>query len=111
MNDEYKNIAIVLSGAALILFLAWPKKKPNLKLFGKPKSFDMPTIGKSEENQFSNAVIGIKAVRSAINAQEPKSVIDDIKAEVLKTNDIRIIENGGLLTATTRTGKAIAKEE
>lgn len=106
MKAELKNGLIVLAFTAIILFIAMPKSKTPPK-----KSQMVPSLAKSDENQYEQAVVGIKAVRGAINAQETKSIIDELKQTILQENNIRIIESKGLLVATDRSGKEIAKEQ
>jgi hypothetical protein len=106
MKEELKNGLIVLAFTAIILFLALPKSKSTTK-----KSSMVPSLAKSDENQYEQAVVGIKAVRSAINANETKAIIDELKQTILQENNIRVIESKGLLVATDRSGKEIAKEQ
>lgn len=106
MKEELKNGLIVLAFTAIILFIAMPKSK------AVPKKGQMvPSLAKSDENQYEQAVVGIKAIRGAINANEAKSFIDELKQTILSENNIRIIESKGLLIATDRAGKEIAKEQ
>jgi len=111
MNTELKNLAAVVLIGSIIVFLALPNKKLKLKKFNKPESFDVPSVGDVSENEFKNAVESITAVRAAIKDKASKVEIDELKKEILRENKIRIIEKNGLLTATTKTGTEIAKEQ
>jgi len=110
MKEELKNLAIVALVTGIVLFFAIPKKNKKSFTFNSD-GFSIPETSASTENEYANAVISIKAVRAAMNENETKKRIDELKAQILKDYSIRIYEKDKLLFATTRNGNPIANEQ
>lgn len=111
MNKDIRNLLIALGVTVVTLFIALPKPKSKKGSTKLDNDFSIPEIGKISESELNNATIAIKAIRAAKNDNAPKSIIDELKATILKENGIRLLEKDGLFIATNRTGKEIAKEQ
>lgn len=108
MNKDLKNLLIVGAITVVLVFLAIPKTKSK-KL--NEDGFMMPSVAPITENETANATVALKAVRAAINNNETKSGIDELKLQILKEYNIRVSTSNGLLYATDRSGKAISNEQ
>jgi hypothetical protein len=119
MDNETKDILKVLGVAIIVLFLFKVKKgkKLSIKLDGGDTSgadsVAHPKTSKdSDEAEFDNAVISIKAVRSAINSGEKGSEIDKLNEITKKDYGIVVFrKKNGKLCAKNTKGEAIANEE
>lgn len=111
MNKDVRNLLIALGVTAITLLIALPKSKSKKALAKLDNDYSIPEIGKITESELNNATIALKAIRAAKNDNASKSVMDELKAEILKENGIRLVEKNGLFIATNRTGKEIAKEQ
>lgn len=105
MKKEHITAPLIFAATLGILFVAKPRKSKMGLTALKPKA------AAENENEYKNAVDSITAYRAAINAGESKERLDELNRELLKEFNIRIINKGGLLTATTRAGKEIATEK
>lgn len=114
MDNETKNILKILGVAVVVLYLFKPRKKLKSKFNLKNKT-EAPSVAKadSSEKEYENAVISLKAYRSAINNNEPKSELDKLNMELIKDYGIKVFicKKSGKLTARNSQGKDIAKEE
>lgn len=112
MDLETKNILKILGIAIVVLYLFKPRKKSNLNL---DKIIDTSSVTKEDifETEYQNAVIGIKAYRSAIKNNEPESQLKYLNSELMKEYGVQIFkcQQSGKLTARNMKGKDIAKEE
>lgn len=105
MKKEHIPALLIFAATIGILFVAKPRKSKMGLTSAKPKA------AAENENEYKNAVDSITAYRAAINAREPKERLNELNQELLKEFNIRVIDKGGLLTATTRAGKEIATEQ
>ena len=125
MDKETMNILKILGVAIVILYLTRPKSKgkksqpvtssgggsssPSLKgSVAPPKSQKS-----SEDVEFDNAVISIKAVRKAIDSGEPDSEISKLNRILIKDYGLKVFKcrKTEKLIARDSKGKDIAKEE
>jgi hypothetical protein len=113
MNKEQKTLFIVIGVAIIALYFLRPKsdKKSEPSKQGKypaPKEADSQ-VQKDKEN----AVIGIQAMREAINAGESKAELDKLSKMILKEQDIKVLLSAKtkLLKAVDKKGKVLAEEE
>ena len=112
MDNETKNILKILGVAVVVLYLLKPRKKSKSDL---EKRVEAPSVAKgdSSEKDYENAVISLKAYRSAVNNKEPKSELDKLNTELIKEYGIKVFrcKNSGKLTARNSKGQDVAKEE
>jgi hypothetical protein len=113
MSKELKTLFITLGAALVFIYLLKPKsskKKDNTtdSKYSAPKEADS-ALQKEKEN----AVIGIQAMREAINSGESKAELDKLSAMILKEKGIRVILSvkTKLLKAVNKKGKVLAEEE
>jgi len=112
MDNETKNILKILGVAVVVLYLLKPRKKSKSDL---EQRVEAPSVAKgdSSEKDYENAVISLKAFRSAINNNEPKSELDKLNMELIKEYGIKVFrcKKSGKLTARNSKGQDVAKEE
>mgnify|MGYP003131699358 FL=1 len=122
MDKETKNILKILGVAVLILYLFRPKNKDaqvskrknrtsakvNLK-----NSLSAPKQEIDEDKQFKDAVISIKAVRKAINNNEPDKEVEKLNRILIKDYGIKVFKckDSDKLIARDTKGNEIAKEQ
>lgn len=113
MSKELKTLFITLGVAAMFLYFFKPKnnaKSTNSSTtkYSAPKEADSQ-IAKEKEN----AVVGLQAMREAINAGESKTELDKLNNMILKEKGIRVIlsTKTKLLKAVNKKGKVLAEEE
>ena len=115
MDRETKNILAVLGVAIVILLIFKPSKtgKKRKGILSGKKNTEPPKVDGSEDKKFENAVISIKAVRSAINNGESESEVDKLNRMTLKDYGIKVYKcsKSGKLVARDTKGEDIAKEE
>lgn len=114
MDRETKNILSILGIAVVLLYFFRPRKQGSVKEFlnGKER-VAKPIAEQSEDTKFQNAVISIKAFRSAINNGEPEGELDKLNRITLKDYGIKVFKckKSGKLVARDTKGQDIAKEE
>jgi len=113
MNKELKTLFVTLGVAVVFIYLLKPKssskkEKTTDNKYSAPKEADS-ALQKEKEN----AVIGIQAMREAVNAGESKAELDKLSAMILKEKGIRVILSAKtkLLKAVNKKGKVLAEEE
>jgi hypothetical protein len=115
MKAEEKTLCFAVAGA---LFLLW---------FFKPKGGFKTGSSDSEEHKYTepqvsmdgihdakeNADTGIRAMREAINAGEPKRKLDELKTIISKEYGVTIMANKqtGKLRAMSKEGKVLLEEK
>jgi uncharacterized membrane protein len=112
MNKEVKILLITLGVALGFVWLFKPKKtSENNKL--KNKYAEPKEASEDLKKEKENAVIGIQAMREAINTGESKDDLEKLKSIILKENNIKILisKKTGLLKAVNKKGDLIAEEE
>lgn len=112
MDNETKNILKILGVAVVVLYLLKPRKNSKSDL---AKKLDAPSVDNEtiSDKDYENAVVGIKAYRSAINNKEPQSELDKLNTELIKEYGIKVFMNkkSSKLTARNSKGQDVAKEE
>lgn len=124
MDNETKNLLKILGVAVIILYLTRPKSKGKkssipAKSGGGSASARKNTVSApktqqlSEDEKFKNAVISIKAVRKAVNNNEPDSEIAKLNRILIKDYGIKVFKckDNKKLIARDSKGNEIAKEE
>lgn len=124
MDKETKNLLKILGVAIIILYLTRPKSKGK-KLSGNAKSSKPSLVGgksgitppkstkSDEDKKFENAVISIKAIRRAIDNNEPKSELDKLNRILVKDYGLKVFvcKNTSKLIARDSKGEDVAKEQ
>jgi len=113
MDNETKDILKILGVAVVVLFLLKPKKG---KLNKRLEATAEPIVDRTEaisEKEFENAIVSIKAYRSALNNNETVAELDKLNRILLKENGIKVFlsPKSGKLTARNSKGQDVANEE
>lgn len=118
MDNETKNILKILGVAIVVLFIFKPKvngksKSSLSKNLSKKDSVKPPKTdnGNSNDDEFDNAVLSIKAYRNAINENEPQSELDKLNRITLDEYGIKVFNMNGKLYARNTKGQNIANEK
>ena len=112
MNKEVKVLLLTLGVALGMIWIFKPRKDNGTKSvddkYSAPKEAT-EDVKKEKEN----AVIGLQAMREAINSGEKKSELDKLSAMILKEQGIKVVisKKTGLLRAMNKKGSVIAEEE
>jgi hypothetical protein len=112
MNKEVKTLLITL-GVALGMVWIFKPRKNNTNSSNNNK-FSEPKVATEEvKKEKENAVVGLQAMREAINSGEKKAEIDKLSQIILKENGVKVIisKKTGLLRAMNKKGDVIAEEE
>jgi hypothetical protein len=112
MSKELKVLLITIGVSLGLLWILKPKKelksKETKNKYAEPKEADKKKLDEKE-----NAVVGIQAMREAINSGEKKAELDKLSSIILKENGIKVLisKKNGLLKAMNKKGDVIAEEE
>ena len=114
MNKTTKTLVFSLIGAFALLYILMPKnsKNGNSKTSGvkypEPKLADDKALKDKE-----NAIIGLEAMRSAMDNKESKSELNKLSSMIFQDYGIKVMPNKktGLLRAMSKDGKVLAEEE
>jgi hypothetical protein len=112
MNKEVKVLLVTLGVALGMIWIFKPRKDNGTKSvddkYSAPKEAT-EDVKKEKEN----AVIGLQAMREAINSGEKKAELDKLSAMILKEQGIKVVisKKSGLLRAMNKKGSVIAEEE
>lgn len=112
MNKEIKTLLITLGVALGLIYLFKPKKGAKTEKL-EEKYLAPKEASDDVKKEKENAVIGLQAMREAINSGEVKSELDKLSAMILKENGIKVVisKKTGLLKAMNKKGNLIAEEE
>ena len=112
MNRETKTLFITLGGALLLIWLLRPKNSKGKKGLLDVKYAEPKQVSDTETKLKENAVIGLKAMREAIDNKESKKELDKLSSMVLQDYGVKIMINKktGLLRAMSKDGKVISEE-
>jgi hypothetical protein len=112
MNRETKTLFITLGGALLLIWLLRPKNSKGKKELLDVKYAEPKQVSDTETKLKENAVIGLKAMREAIDNKESKKELDKLSSMVLQDYGVKIMINKktGLLRAMSKDGKVISEE-
>lgn len=112
MDRDTKFLFGSLGVAIVILFLLRNKNKSSKKDLLNVKYAEPKQVEDSEIKDKENAVIGLKAMREAIDSKESKTELDKLKNIIFKDYGVKIMPNKstGLLRAMSKKGKVLAEE-
>ena len=112
MNRETKTLFITLGGALLLIWLLRPKNTKSTKELLDVKYAEPKQVSDSETKLKENAVIGLKAMREAIDNKESKKELDKLSSMILQDYGVKVMINKttGLLRAMSKDGKVISQE-
>lgn len=112
MNKEVKVLLVTLGVALGLIWVFKPKKGSEKKSLDD--KYSAPKEATEEvKKEKENAVIGLQAMRDAINSGEKKAELDKLSAMILKEQGIKVVisKKTGLLRAMNKKGSVIAEEE
>jgi len=112
MDRNTKTLFITLGGALLLIWLLRPKNSKGKKELLDVKYAEPKQVSDTETKLKENAVIGLKAMREAIDNKETKKELDKLSSMVLQDYGVKIMINKktGLLRAMSKDGKVISEE-
>lgn len=115
MSKEVKTLLITLGVALGLIWIFKPKNNDSISTSADEKNkYLEPKVATEEvKKQKENAVIGLQAMREAINSGEKKSELDKLSSMILKEQGIKVVisKKTGLLRAMNKKGNVIAEEE
>jgi hypothetical protein len=114
MDRETKTLLVSIGIALGIIWLFKPKKSNNIDLSSDDEKYKAPKVIEEDEKKLKDdAVVGLQAMRDAINNGESAKELDKLKNVILSENGIKIMINKKTkkLRAMTKIGKVIAEEE
>lgn len=112
MNKEVKVLLVTLGVALGLVWIFKPKKDDGKKSLDDKYSAPKEAT-EDVKKEKENAVIGLQAMREAINSGEKKAELDKLSAMILKEQGIKVVisKKTGLLRAMNKKGSVIAEEE
>lgn len=112
MNKNTKTLFITLGGALLLIWLLRPKNSKGTKALLDVKYAEPKQVSDTENKLKENAVIGLKAMREAIDNKETKKELDKLSSMILQDYGVKVMINKttGLLRAMSKDGKVIKEE-
>ena len=112
MDRETKTLFISIGGALLLIWLLRPKSSKSKKDLLDVKYAEPKQVSDKDTKLKENAVIGLKAMREAINNNESKKELDKLSSMILQDYNVKIMMNKktGLLRAMSKEGKVISEE-
>jgi len=116
MDKETKTLAITIGIALVILWIFKPKKKSDSakESIDTTDKYKAPkAVAEDEKKLKDDAVVGLQAMRDAINDRQPARELDKLKNMILQENGIKIMisKNTKKLRAMDKKGSVIAEEE
>jgi hypothetical protein len=112
MNKEVKVLLASLGVAFVILWLVKPKGNKEEKAIDNKYS-EPKEATEDVKKEKENAIIGLQAMREAIDSGEKKAELDKLSAMVLKEHGVKVLisKKTGLLRAMNKKGNVVAEEE
>ena len=112
MNKEVKVLLVTLGVALGLVWIFKPKKDSDVKL-SEDKYSEPKEATEDVKKEKENAVVGLQAMREAINSGEKKTELDKLSSMILKEQGIKVVisKKSGLLRAMNKKGNVIAEEE
>jgi hypothetical protein len=112
MDKEAKTLFITLGGALLLIWLLKPKSDKSKKSLLDVKYAEPKQVSDKETKLKENAVIGLQAMREAIDSKENKKELDKLSSMILQDYGVKVMVNKktGLLRAMSKDGKVISEE-
>jgi hypothetical protein len=114
MNKTTKTLVISLVGAFALLYLLMPKKAKNGTTSTSGMKYPEPKVADDKAlKDKENAVIGLEAMRSAIDNKESKTELNKLSSMIFQDYGVKVMPNKktGLLRAMSKDGKVLAEEE
>lgn len=117
MDKETKTFIATIAIAIAILWLFKPRKNSNNKTKDSDVLVDKyqePKVANEDEKKLKDdAVVGLQAMREAINKGEPARELDKLKNMILQESGIKIMISTSTkkLRAMDKKGIVIAEEE
>ena len=112
MDKNTKTLFITLGGALLLIWLLRPKNTKSKKELLNVKYSEPKQVSDTENKLKENAVIGLQAMREAIDSKESKKELDKLSSMILQDYGVKIMINKKtrLLRAMSKEGKVISQE-
>ena len=112
MDRNTKTLFITLGGALLLIWLLRPKNSKGTKGLLDVKYAEPKQVSDTESKLKENAVIGIKAMREAIDNKESKRELEKLSSMISQDYGVKVMINKttGLLRAMSKDGKVISEE-
>lgn len=112
MDKETKTLFITLGGALLLIWLLKPKSDKSKKSLLDVKYAEPKQVSDKDTKLKENAVIGLQAMREAIDSKENKKELDKLSSMILQDYGVKVMMNKktGLLRAMSKDGKVISQE-
>ena len=112
MDKNTKTLFITLGGALLLIWLLRPKNSKSKKGLLDAKYSEPKQVSDSQIKQKENAVIGLKAMREAIDSKESKKELDKLSSMISQDYGVKVMisKKTGLLRAMSKEGKVISEE-
>jgi hypothetical protein len=112
MDKETKTLFITLGGALLLIWLLKPKSDKSKKSLLDVKYAEPKQVSDKDTKLKENAVIGLQAMREAIDSKESKKELDKLSSMILQDYGVKVVRNKqtGLLRAMSKDGKVISQE-
>jgi hypothetical protein len=115
MDRETKSLLISIGIALVIIWIFKPKKSiSEVSEHSLDDKYKAPKIIEEDEKKLKDdAVVGLQAMRDAINNGESAKELDKLKNVILTENGIKIMisKKTKKLRAMTKDGRVIAEEE
>jgi len=112
MDKETKTLFITLGGALLLMWFLRPKSSKSKKNLLDVKYAEPKQVSDKDTKLKENAVIGLQAMREAINSNESKKELDKLSSMIWQDYGVKVMMNKktGLLRAMGKDGKVISEE-
>ena len=112
MDRDTKFLLGSIGVAIVILVLLRNKNTKSKKDLLNVKYAEPKQVEDSEIKDKENAVIGLKAMREAMDNNESKSELDKLSGIIFKDYGVKVMPNKktGLLRAMSKKGKVLAEE-
>ena len=112
MDKNTKTLFITLGGALLLIWLLRPKNSKSKKGLLDVKYAEPKQVSDNDKKLKENAVIGLQAMREAIDNNENKKELDKLSSMILQDYGVKVMINKKtrLLRAMCKDGKVITQE-
>jgi hypothetical protein len=112
MDKNTKTLFITLGGALLLIWLLRPKNSIGAKGVSDMKYAEPKQVSATETKLKENAVIGLQAMREAIDSKESKKELDKLSSMISQDYGVKVMisKKTGLLRAMSKDGKVISEE-
>jgi hypothetical protein len=113
MNKETKTLFITVAVALGLLWFFKPKGTKLSKTLDGSKYKEPKLASDDLKKAKEDAVVGLQAMRDAIDANEPKRELDKLNSIILQDFGVKVMGNKktGKLRAMSKDGKVLAEEK